>query len=76
MHKAKVGWQAYLSHLRVASFGSMSMSLNTVQPCTTCSAGWYQQHVVVGVRVCCMQQELAGGLEGGGWGRGGGRGIP
>ena len=40
------------------------MSVNTVQPCTTCSAGCDQQRVVVGVRVCRMQQELAGGLEG------------
>jgi len=53
MRKAKVGWKTYYSHLQIASFGSMSMSLNTVQPCTACSAGCDQQRVVSGVRVCC-----------------------
>ena len=62
MRKAKVGWKTYYSNLQIASFGSMSMSLNTVQPCTACSAGCDQQRVVIGVRVCCMHQDMAGGV--------------
>lgn len=70
MRKARAGWQAYSSHLQIAGFGSMSISLNTVQPCTACSAGCYQQRFAVGVRVCYLQQEVAGGPEAGGGARG------